>query len=78
MADEAAAKAKSLTYLNLRADVVTVVDGLGNSWENVLIQNVVVQPPQRTVAPVGGLEVSPGKFGITAVWTLKLLQDETP
>lgn len=76
--DAAAAKARSLTYLNLRGSVVAVIDGLGNFWTNVLIQDVRVDPPQRTVNPVGGLEASPGKFVVPATWTLRLLQDEVP
>ncbi len=71
----AAIKTKIGEYKDLQGTIVSVVDGHGNTWNNVLILQVDAVAVPRLVIAVGGIN-SPSLAGVGATWSLQFVDLE--
>ena len=58
------------SYASLKGLLVTVVDDLGNTYQNYMVLDVQVVSARRVTTMVGGINASP-QYLVMASWTLQ-------
>ena len=70
VASSAAAKTEIENYQALRGTLVTVIDGIGRTWTNVIVRGVRERRAFRVINSAGGLGSGGERWVVIADWQL--------